>query len=267
MKGGRKQRHAALKELARERSRSAERARLAERADEMFDSSLRKHLVKEWAWGYISATKLQRYAAMALEDEQRLLSRASSGSSSHMVGSASLRAFAALGTNGLHEGNISRDLLTLLGTPNLPPIHLETLPTRIPKMRFAATTPVKHGFLLPHQVFAHLYHSHRKRFNQIFVGSDDVASSLGTFWGTSVARRDPRLKGHPMATRSEWSVRAVPLALHGDAVPVVSVGKPGCKSLDTYSMMGILGKGATIQLKILLFSILDYYKAIKAKHK
>ena len=65
-----------------------------------------------------------------------------------------------------------------------------------------------------------------------------------------------------MAQRQEWSVRAVPLALHGDAVPVVSIGKPGCKSLDTYTMMGVLGRCTTLQLKILLFSIFEYCKAI-----
>ena len=100
---------------------------------------------------------------MAFEDEQRLLSRVSAGSTSHVGGSRSLRQFASLGCNGLHPGNISRDLPSLLGAPNSPPVHLETLVTRIPKMVFSTTAPVKHGLLLPHQVFAHLYHSDRKK--------------------------------------------------------------------------------------------------------
>ena len=44
-------------------------------------------------------------------------------------------------------------------------------------------------------------------------------------WATVVQRRDPRIRLHPMCRRGNWSSLAIPISLHGDAVPAVGVGK------------------------------------------
>jgi len=64
-----------------------------------------------------------------------------------------------------------------------------------------------------------------------------------------------------MAERQGWERHAIPLALHGDAVPVLGVGKSATRSLDAYSMHGILASGSTLQIKMLLFSVFEQCKA------
>ena len=68
-------------------------------------------------------------------------------------------------------------------------------------------------------------------------------------------RGDPRLNNHPMQRRSDWESNAVPIAIHGDAVPVLQVGKAGSKSYDVYSFQSLLVSGPTVSIKLLMFGM------------
>ena len=53
---------------------------------------------------------------------------------------------------------------------------------------------------------------------------------------------------------------AVPISVHGDAIPVVRVGKPGTESLECISMQSLLAFGQTLKVKILLHSMFESNK-------
>ena len=48
-----------------------------------------------------------------------------------------------------------------------------------------------------------------------------------------------------MKNRDGWQRKGIPIAIHGDAVACVAVGKPGTKSMDTISWASILSAGTT----------------------
>ena len=80
--------------------------------------------------------------------------------------------------------------------------------------------------MLPHIMFHHVYEHHRQDFNQMFLGTNDPAALptvLPVFWQELARRRDPRLEHHPMFGTANWHTRAIPISLHGDAVPVYGV--------------------------------------------
>jgi hypothetical protein len=87
-----------------------------------------------------------------------------------------------------------------------------------------------------------------------------------TFWEGVVERRDGRLRLHPMARRVDWAALAVPIALHGDAVPVLAVGKAGTKSLDVFSWQSVLAQGTTLQVKNYVYSMFEQNKAKTETH-
>ena len=228
-----------------------------------FDSHLCKLLAQQWAWGILSAVAVQKYASAALEDAKVLLNRlhVNFSSSSNGPVSVSLSQFAALGCGGSCPGNIAKELRLLLGEPEMPPIHQEKIMTRFmkPGIWKPHKALVGHSFLLPHVVFSYLYHHNRAKFNQVFLGNR-TSDQMAKFWTTVIERRDPRIIRHPMVERDNWMCLAVPLALHGDGVPVIGVGKAASRSLDTYSMHGIWATGSTIQMKLLLYSVFEKCK-------
>jgi hypothetical protein len=44
------------------------------------------------------------------------------------------------------------------------------------------------------------------------------------------------------------------MGIHGDAVPVIAIGKPGTKALEVYSIQGALANGSTTQVKHKIYS-------------
>ena len=68
-------------------------------------------------------------------------------------------------------------------------------------------------------------------------------SNLETFWETAV--NHPLLHDHPVLHREHWRRYAVPIALHGDGVPVVGIGKAWTKLLNVFSWFSLVGTGTT----------------------
>ena len=94
-------------------------------------------------------------------------------------------------------------------------------------------------------------------FNQLFLDGQANSSSLRKFWAHVKATGDPRLEGHKKDKRPDWNDHAAVAAIHGDAVPCLSIGKAGTTSYCVYSMKGILGSGTTLQQKQYLFGNFD----------
>ena len=86
-------------------------------------------------------------------------------------------------------------------------------------------------------------------FYDTYVGGGDQCNDqhcgkiLHEFWSEVEKRGDPKLADHERTNRAMWKYTFVPMALHGDAVPVVRVGKPGVKSFDAYSISSLMAVG------------------------
>jgi hypothetical protein len=222
---------------------------------ERVTSTLAKHLLQQWAWGHYSAAELQRLAFAAREDEKAAVVRAG-GNHGHC--DESLAKLAALGRNGQYSGNIQRDLIRWLGETNIPSPLSVNIEAKIikPKAGQPAIAPVPMMFMLPHVMFHHLFVHHKAHFNELFLGQvAGGASRVLEFWQGVAQRRDPRVQNHPMMTRPGWHNLAIPISLHGDAVPCLRTGRAGSKSLDAYSWQGLLGTGPTLFVKHYIFGV------------
>ena len=132
-----------------------------------------------------------------------------------------------------------------------------------PKATDQTVRKVDLPFLMPHMVFHHTYTENKEIFFRKFVGSSPEAANdtLSNFWSEVISRRDPRIIRHPMCSRPDWQRWAIPVSLHGDAVPVVRVGKPGTQSLDCLSFQSLMPVGITMDLKLLMFCIFEKTKS------
>ena len=66
------------------------------------------------------------------------------------------------------------------------------------------------------------------------------SSAMFEFWHTVEERFDPKLTDHPMITQADWTSTYIPVAIHGDAVPVVKVCKAWSKSYDIYPTSSLM---------------------------
>mgnify|MGYP006999510162 CR=1 FL=1 len=190
----------------------------------------------------MSAAEVQRLAHLAPQDEQCTLERISAKLQRDVAvkeeRSSVLKSLASLGDWGRYHGNCRRDLLKLLGQPSTPePLHAPIENKILKPKRFSPKTRhVMMPFLLPHVNFAYMFSDHKHLFNSLFLGAGDGGENkVRAFCEGVTARRDPRRRFHPMCKRQEWEERAVPISLHGDAVPCVGIGKPHCNSFDADS--------------------------------
>ena len=58
-----------------------------------------------------------------------------------------------------------------------------------------------------------------------------------------------------MKKYKHWMDRCIPLALHGDGVPIVGVGKSWGKSMNLHSIKSMVGIGTTVQIMYVLFAM------------
>ncbi len=110
---------------------------------------------------------------------------------------------------------------------------------------------------LPHLTMAYLWQHHRERFMYLFCGPEGGFDRIEGFWKEVVKRRDPRIQMHPMCHVDGWLRKALPISLHGDAVPCVSVGKAASKSYDAYSWEGLLSSGPLLSIKQYMFGLFE----------
>lgn len=209
-------------------------------------SQLVTTLVKEWSWGGHSATEVQRLCLKAYRDQEQLL-----GDLHISIGNIdpSLRAVASLGAWGKYPANVHRELVRWLGNPDPPKPLVVEMPVKVCKPgRLPRVATAEQGILLPHEEFASLFARNRPVFEKFMLGnSPDSVNTPRTFWDGCLSRADPRLTDHPMRQLPRWRDQAIPIAIHGDGVPCVAVGKPGTKSLDTVSWQSVLAGGGTFR--------------------
>ena len=221
---------ATMERAGRRGRRQRRRADLAEAGgdDASADQSvLAKWLVQQWAWGKLSPQQVQMIANLANADVHTALS-----TKRPLV---ELQRLSNIGGAQQKAGNMHRDLLARLG-PNTFQLQEHSIPL------------IGHGFteqmlLLPHVVFATTYHKYPAYFFEKILDKHLQQQ----FW-EEMGATTPCLHGREVD-------KAIPISLHGDAVPCVGVGKSWSKSLDIISWTSMVGKGSTLQKNFIIWVV------------
>ena len=95
-----------------------------------FDAEQAFNCVYKWAWGLDPATEVQRECATAHRDQIQLLTRLGVDTAH---ASRSLSALAALGSHGRYPSHIKKELVNLIGWPDIVETHHESVPMAITK--------------------------------------------------------------------------------------------------------------------------------------
>jgi hypothetical protein len=153
-------------------------------------SQLSSVLLQLWGWGVLSASTIQTVAAAAVMDG---------------LSCADLLKLSQLGSAGLYQGNMSRDLHTnCLGDIRVPP----TYNVQVPAMQNGAVVQCEAKLILPHQLFAAVaetWPNYLSTWHQ----------NLSNCWRGCAG--DPALHGpHPVKDVPRWRDRAIPLLVYGD---------------------------------------------------
>ena len=92
--------------------------------------------------------------------------------------------------------------------------------------------------LLPHEMMHHLWESTTGWVTSIMPD----AEALPRFWGSFSGH--PCMENHPVKKSGDYMEKAVPLAMHGDEVPVFGVGKIWARSGLAFSWLSLLATAA-----------------------
>ena len=203
-----------------------------------------------WAWGSLSATKLQSLAAAAVKDQ---------------CPCPSLQKLARLGASGLQAGNAQRDLLEYLkrlGLPAHPVAVAQPVPLQLGKRPGAEM--VQLPYMPLHRLLAHMHEHWPAEWEAAVTGGNDAARE---WWMCIDKSSDPRWAAWRSALQQralergvplrDMLAKTIPLALHADGVKVFRR-----KSLMVLSAVSLLGKGNTKDTKMFMHS---YWTQLQCK--
>ena len=162
-----------------------------------------------------------------------------------------IEAMSKIGADGEQIRNCLRDL-----ERQLAPTSLQMpIPTKIPLQIKPGDPPVvewtDQWLLLPHVLFAHVYHNHKNVWNSRFLPSQD---QLHGFWDAQRGNPQydhPSFVGHKQTMRD----RCIPLRMHSDGVVVTGRGRSWSKMLDVYSWGPVLGWGSTDSMLYFIWAV------------
>ena len=173
-------------------------------------SVVAEYLLQQYAWGLMSVQQVQQIAALVLQDMNFL-------KVSTDVVFPQLEALRKLESSGIHMNNMSRDIDKYVMTmQQLPPSTDFTIPTTRGEEKSQA--------LLPHELFSYLYENHRAAFNKMLI--PDGEDSLKKNWSQCSEARCLRDQSLHQGLKPD---KAIPLACHGEEVPIAGRGKQWCK--------------------------------------
>ena len=216
-----------------------------------WDSELGQYLKELFCFGLLSAQKLQQLAQKAVND--------------HTESPGELVELARLGSDGRHPNHCHHQLMDLLRAGHQPQITNGRLPLNVAKGKWVShEMEVAHSFISPCDTIGNMFKHFPKGFAKRFLGAGaSVANArdvLRFFFGGG-PEEDPRkiwLRGHlsqreDIQSEEDMWGRAVPIALHGDGVPVAG------QSLEAISITGVLADMSlsSMDLKIFISGVLS----------
>ena len=203
------------------------------------ESQLAQFLLERFAWGEMSPQLLQRISHLALQDflaaekNEKVLS--------------DLRAVASIGTNGTYPNKCHPDLMAKAEkVSKLPDPFRMSMPFAPPVGEFMQ------GLLLPHEMFSAMYHQYSKTFTKSVLNSEDA---LKSFWNS--VGQHPQTYQHPLKDIQNYKTTCIPIALHGDGVPIVGLGKGWSRVMTLFSWYSLVGQGNTRELLFWIWGVYD----------
>ena len=197
-------------------------------------SKLASLLMEQWAWGEMSAPKVQAVAHAAFQDG---------------LDHPQIEKLAMMGTSGAHPGNCHRDL-TLIAGQHCLTSAISRINVRL-KVKEKFSELVGLDFLLPHKLFARIYNELPNAFKSCVLGG--AVANIGKFWQSQ--KNNPKSLARPdLNTRPDLH-KVVPLSIHGDGVSYMRPGRAGGKSLEVLSWCSLLCRGPTKITNFLLFLV------------
>ena len=144
-------------------------------------------VLSHWAWGRLHATEAHKFLLSAHQDGTR---------------NSEIQSLAQLGAWGSRPGNLHRDLTNrYLKNNTLPEPQVFNVPYVTPKT--LEVDNLEASAILPHDLFASIFHNHPLEFDEIF-GVDD----LPTFWrGASRSTGGVEAPGYGGHETVSWGCR------------------------------------------------------------
>lgn len=103
--------------------------------------------------------------------------------------------------------------------------------------------------LLPHELFNSIFENYNDVFQNILVGPP---GGLEKFWETNI--NHPGMEGHPALVDLH---KTLPLAIHGDGVPITGLGKIWSKTAWVYSWSSLLSDATTKDKQMFIGMVWD----------
>ena len=203
------------------------------------ESQLAALLLELFAWGAMSPQLIQEIAALAVRDLEASIENG------QVLGD--LRVLAGIGTNGAYKNKCHADLMNKVE-------HLSQLPEPF-RVRVPFALPFGEslqGMLLPHQLFASLWRDYPETWRSSVLPDEQT---LQRFW--SAVDSHPQMESHPIRDVADYKSKVVPLAVHGDGVPVVGLGKGWSKVMTMFSWYSLIGQGQTKEILFWVWSMYD----------
>ena len=240
-KGGIRQRLAACEEIdsMQEDQMQASSPSSSSRPTTLAPSKLVKNLLRDFAWGAMSAQKLQEICMSSVQDLEAL-NRILSGNEKWPTNAIQTdqTKVAKIGASGQYSNKCYGDLMKIVeANIKLPEPHRVYL-------RFAPPLGDQvQEMLLPHETFAALFQC-KATWNKVILPNIDLPSE---FWSAQ-ENKHPQWQGHPIAKMNPKQLQyLIPLSLHGDEVPVTGVGKQWSRKMVNFSWHSLLSNTASVR--------------------
>ena len=156
-----------------------------------------------------------------------------------------------LALGSMSDANLHRGLVRKLnlGALNLPEVYKVPLLLWDTQQRPPCKSLVDYPILLPHEYFSCLYNEYPGHFSKYVHGH----APLSEFW-RHIPEGAERLAGHPIELIDGFRDNAIPLKIHGDAVPC---GRAKGRSLDVISLSSLLADaGATWDTRVYVAGVM-----------
>ena len=146
------------------------KAKVEEQTQIMGHSVLASFLLQLFAWGEMSAQRVQKLASLAMTDIEACMN-----GTEHLQ---DLRNMAKIGTHGHHQNKCYADLMRQCLDISIPRPFVATIPF---------VKPLNDQFqslLLPHELFSAIYHSYKGAWRQSIYGSADSKNLIPRWLAT-----------------------------------------------------------------------------------
>ena len=203
------------------------------------ESHLAKFLLELYAWGEMSPQLVQKICSLVVQDFEAADRNAKVMDDLHTL--------AGIGTMGAHPNKCHSDLMGKVEKLSLLPDPFRvTIPFKPP----LGVAP--QGILLPHEMLSSMYHNYPSTFQRSVLNSD---VALQSFW-TSVDQH-PQIRGHPIKKVANYKTKTIPIAIHGDGVPIVGLGKGWSRVMTLFSWYSLVGQGQTREILFWVWGAYD----------